>query len=66
MSIDEELYLTIDSSNNAYTKTLKIFKENNIPEKDIIKEERARRKGRPRKEEGGTKENEQKEQTSNK
>jgi len=34
MSIDEELYLTIDSSNNAYTKTLKIFKENNIPEKD--------------------------------
>lgn len=30
MSIDEELYLTIDSSNNAYTKTLKIFKENNI------------------------------------
>ena len=33
--------------------------------KDIIKEERARRKGRPRKE-GGTKENEQKEQTSNK
>ena len=33
---------------------------------DIIKEERARRKGRPRKEEGGTKENEQKEQTSNK
>ncbi len=34
--------------------------------KDIIKEERARRKGRPRKEEGGTKENEQKEQTSNK
>ena len=34
MSIDEELYLTIDSSNNAYTKTLKVFKENNIPEKD--------------------------------
>lgn len=34
MSIDEELYLTIDSSNNAYTKTLKIFKENSIPEKD--------------------------------
>ena len=34
MSIDEELYLTIDSSNNAYTKTLKIFKENNIPEDD--------------------------------
>lgn len=34
--------------------------------KDIIKEERARRKGRPRKEEGGTKENEQKEQTSKK
>ena len=34
--------------------------------KDIIKEERAKRKGRPRKEEGGTKENEQKEQTSNK
>ena len=33
---------------------------------DVIKEERARRKGRPRKEEGGTKENEQKEQTSNK
>lgn len=34
--------------------------------KEIIKEERARRKGRPRKEEGGTKENEQKEQTSKK
>ena len=34
MSVDEELYLTIDSTNNAYTKTLKIFKENNIPEKD--------------------------------
>lgn len=34
--------------------------------KDVIKEERARRKGRPRKEEGGTKENEQKEQTSKK
>lgn len=34
MSIDEELYLTIDSTNNAYTKTLKIFKENNIQEKD--------------------------------
>ena len=34
MSIDEELYLTIDNSNNAYTKTLKIFKENNIPEDD--------------------------------
>lgn len=34
--------------------------------KDIIKEERAKRKGRPRKEEGGTKENEQKEQTSTK
>ena len=34
--------------------------------KDIIKEERAKRKGRPRKEEGGTKENEQKEQTSKK
>mgnify|MGYP004536327139 FL=1 len=34
MSIDEELYLTIDNTNNAYTKTLKIFKENNIPEKD--------------------------------
>ncbi len=33
---------------------------------DVIKEERARRKGRPRKEEGGTKENEQKEQTSKK
>lgn len=33
---------------------------------DIIKEERAKRKGRPRKEEGGTKENEQKEQTSKK
>ena len=25
MSINEELYLTIDNSNNAYTKTLKIF-----------------------------------------
>lgn len=34
MSINEELYLTIDNSNNAYTKTLKIFKENNIPEGD--------------------------------
>lgn len=34
MSIDEELYLTIDNTNNTYTKTLKIFKENNIPEKD--------------------------------
>ena len=34
MSIDEELYLTIDNTNNAYTKTLKVFKENNIPEKD--------------------------------
>ena len=34
MSINEELYLTIDNTNNAYTKTLKIFKENNIPEKD--------------------------------
>lgn len=34
MSIDEELYLTIDNTNNVYTKTLKIFKENNIPEKD--------------------------------
>lgn len=34
MSINEELYLTIDNSNNAYTKTLKIFKENNIPEDD--------------------------------
>ena len=33
---------------------------------DVIKEERARRKGRPRKEEGGTKENEQNEQTSKK
>ena len=33
---------------------------------DVIKEERARRNGRPRKEEGGTKENEQKEQTSKK
>ena len=33
---------------------------------DIIKEERAKRKGRPKKEEGGTKENEQKEQTSKK
>ena len=33
---------------------------------DVIKEERARRKGRPRKEEGATKENEQKEQTSKK
>jgi hypothetical protein len=32
--------------------------------KDIIKEERARRKGRPKKEEGGTKEDEQKEQSS--
>lgn len=39
---------------------------NNVADdaKDIIKEERARRKGRPRKEEGGTKENEQKEQNS--
>ena len=27
MSINEELYLTIDNSNNAYTKTLKIFKD---------------------------------------
>ena len=34
MSINEELYLTIDNSNNAYTKTLKLFKENNIPEDD--------------------------------
>ncbi len=34
MSINEELYLTIDNSNNAYTKTLKIFKGNNIPEDD--------------------------------
>ena len=34
MSVNEELYLTVDSNNNAYTKTLKIFKENNIPEKD--------------------------------
>ena len=34
MSINEELYLTIDNSNNAYTKTLKIFKENNIPKDD--------------------------------
>lgn len=34
MSIDEELYLTIDNTNNTYTKTLKIFKENNISEKD--------------------------------
>ena len=34
MSINEELYLTIDNTNNTYTKTLKIFKENNIPEKD--------------------------------
>ena len=34
MSINEELYLTIDNSNNAYTKKLKIFKENNIPEDD--------------------------------
>lgn len=34
MSIDEELYLTIDNTNNTYTKTLKIFRENNIPEKD--------------------------------
>lgn len=34
MSIDEELYLTIGNTNNTYTKTLKIFKENNIPEKD--------------------------------
>ena len=34
MSINEELYLTIENSNNAYTKTLKIFKENNIPEDD--------------------------------
>ena len=34
MSVEEELYLTIDSSNNEYPKTLKIFKENNIPEKD--------------------------------
>lgn len=34
MSIDEELYLTIGNINNTYTKTLKIFKENNIPEKD--------------------------------
>lgn len=34
MSINEELYLTIDNTNNIYTKTLKIFKENNIPEKD--------------------------------
>lgn len=34
MSINEELYLTIDNSNNTYTKTLKIFKENNIPEDD--------------------------------
>lgn len=34
MSINEELYLTIDNSNNVYTKTLKIFKENNIPEDD--------------------------------
>lgn len=34
MSIDEELYLTIDNTNNTYTNTLKIFNENNIPEKD--------------------------------
>ena len=34
MSINEELYLTIDNTNNTYTKTLKIFRENNIPEKD--------------------------------
>lgn len=34
MSIDEELYLTIDNTNNTYTKTLKIFRKNNIPEKD--------------------------------
>ena len=34
MSIDEELYLTIDNTNNAYTKTLKIFTDDNIPEKD--------------------------------
>lgn len=34
MSIDEELYLTLDNTNNTYTKTLKIFRENNIPEKD--------------------------------
>lgn len=46
-------------NNNVYLKISDVAK-------DIIKEERARRKGRPRKEEGGTKENEQKEQTSNK
>ena len=34
MSIDEELYLTIDNTNNTYTKTLKIFRVYNIPEKD--------------------------------
>ena len=34
MSINEELYLTIDYTNYAYTKTLIIFIETNIPEKD--------------------------------
>lgn len=34
MSIDEELYLTVENNNNTYQKTIKIFKDNNIPEKD--------------------------------
>lgn len=34
MSIDEELYLTIDNSGDMYTKTLKIFTDNNIPSDD--------------------------------
>ena len=78
INIDETLFPEIASGNKeAFTKLYHLtdkviygyifsILKNPDDAKDIIKEERARRKGRPRKEEGGTKENEQKEQTSNK
>ena len=34
MSVNEELYLTIENKEGLYQKTLKIFNDNNVKEKD--------------------------------
>lgn len=34
MSVSEDLYLTYQNENDAYSKTLKIFKDNKVPEKN--------------------------------
>ena len=33
MSVSEDLYLTYQNENDAYSKTLKIFEDNKVPEK---------------------------------